>query len=105
MEKLSAAGFASTASVVETLPVDASDKAKLCEAILTDAKAIAAGPGTPAGMEASAKVKSEAPTPAAERDSSPIIAKMPGTRPARPFAGRCTRPCFHPVCKRRHRMH
>lgn len=76
MEKLSAAGFPSTASVLQALPFDPAEKARLCEAILQDAKA--AGPGTPAGTESSAKVKSEAPTPAAERDGSPLIAKMPG---------------------------
>ena len=80
MERLTAAGFASTARVIEGLPIEAADKAKLQESILLDHRALAAGPGTPAATEAAAAatVKSEAPTPAAERDGSPIIAKMAG---------------------------
>ena len=64
--------------MIEELPIEAADKAKLQESILLDHKALAAGPGTPAATEAAATVKSEAPTPAAERDGSPIIAKMAG---------------------------
>ena len=81
-EKLARAGFATTAHVIGTLAIDVADKDKLCESILLEhSKALAAaqgGPGTPATAECAAKVKSEAPTPAAERDNSPVIAKMPG---------------------------
>lgn len=83
MEKLTAAGFAATAVVIGALAVDGGDKEKLCVSILHEhAKALASvsstNPGTPASN--ADKVKSEAPTPAAERDDSPIIAKMTGER-------------------------
>lgn len=82
MEKLAAAGFATTAHVIGALSADAADKDKLCETILLEhtkvLSAHSAGPSTPGATEAAAKAKSEAPTPAAERDSSPLIAKMSG---------------------------
>jgi hypothetical protein len=81
MEQLVASGFASTASVIGALNVDESEKVKLCDTILMEhARALAkeGPPGTPAGQAACDKVKSEAQTPAAERDSSPIIATISG---------------------------
>jgi len=84
MEKLTAAGFATTAHVIGSLAIETADRDKLCETILLEhTKALTAPsrvrPDTPtATSEAAAKVKSEAPTPAAERDSSPLIAKMSG---------------------------
>ena len=84
MEKLTAAGFATTVHVIGSLAIGTADRDKLCETILLEhTKALTAPslvrPDTPtATSEAAAKVKSVAPMPAAERDSSPLIAKMSG---------------------------
>ena len=93
MERLVAAGFAKTAHLIGELVPDAVARDELCAVIVGEHGKAApaapqgapAGPATPAGTDA--KAKSEAPTPVAERDTSAVIAKVPGGPPLR----RCPR--------------
>jgi hypothetical protein len=93
MERLVAAGFAKTAHLIGELVPDAAARDELCAVIVGEHGKAApaapqgapAGPATPAGTDA--KAKSEAPTPVAERDTSAVIAKVPGGPPLR----RCPR--------------